>query len=204
MQIIKSESIGNAWKDALKLIKYKGNSVYDGEIKLKEIINLIFEIENPLENDEIIKKFGDEAMIKFMFSNFLEQEPVLNWGYSYGQRIFNFENIDQLEDIKQKLKKNTESKSATLCLMNPPKDKNHSPCINVLDFKIRDGHLILTAFFRSQDIGKKFYADALCITHLGKMITKEFENIPIKLVMNIVSAHIYEPDLKRVNEIIGE
>jgi len=204
MKSIETNTIGDAWVESIKTVLDLGKTVHDGDTKLKEFINLAIKINHPEKEDDILKKYADEKMIEFMISNFLEKEPVLNWGYSYGQRIYDFSGINQFKKIANKLKKNPESKSATISLMNPPEDQKHVPCITVLDFKIRDGHLLATAFFRSQDIGKKFYADAICIGKIGKMISEKINNVPVKLLFVISSAHIYEPDIEKVKKIVGD
>jgi thymidylate synthase len=44
------------------------------------------------------------------------------------------------------------------------------PCIMSLDVKIRGNEVLRTGFFRSQDIGKKFYADILAFGAIQKEI----------------------------------
>ena len=201
---IKENSIGKAWKESIKLINEKGQVIHDGEDKLYEILGLHIRIENPNENDSFIKKFGDISMIEWMKKNFFSNENILNWGYSYGQRLKNYDGINQLESVKEKLLKNIESKSATICLNNPKGDKKHSPCINVLDFKVRDNTVILNTFFRSQDICKKMYADATCLTLILNDMAKTLNVENTELNLYIMSAHIYEKDLEKGKQIINE
>lgn len=80
----------------------------------------------------------------------------------------------------------------------------HSPCINILDFKVRDNTVILNAFFRSQDICKKMYADALCLTIILNNMAKKLEIENTELNLYIMSAHIYEKDLKKGEQVINE
>lgn len=201
---ITKNSIGEAWKESLKLIYEQGKNIYDGEDKLYEVLGLHIEIENPDENDSFIQKYGDLSMIEWMKKNFFSNDNVLNWGYSYGQRLKDYNGINQLENVIEKLQKNIESKSATICLNNPNEDKKHSPCINILDFKVRDNKVILNTFFRSQDICKKMYADAICLTIILNDISKALNIENTELNLYIMSAHIYENDLEKGKKIINE
>ena len=105
------------------------------------------------------------------------------------------------ESEQEKLVNNPEAKSATIALMNPEEDyEGHMPCIISLDFKIRNEQLDITGFFRSQDIGKKIYADILA---LNAILTEVSEKIKVKsgdVKIFISSAHIYEQDYNKFND----
>jgi thymidylate synthase len=68
--------------------------------------------------------------------------------------------------------------------------------------KIRGGVLHVTAFFRSQDVGKKLYADILALGAIQKSIADQagVRSGPVKLF--ITSAHIYEADFAKVQAFI--
>ncbi|OYT43522.1 MAG: hypothetical protein B6U88_00860 [Candidatus Aenigmarchaeota archaeon ex4484_56] len=120
----------------------------------------------------------------------------------YGKRLFNYRGINQIKAVVNKLKVKPESKSAIITLTDPSKDKRHVPCICVMDFKIRNSLLTTTAFFRSQDAGKKIYADILAIGEIVKLISRNL-NVKIgPLILYICSSHIYEEDIKKINNII--
>ena len=201
---IKKNSIGLAWRNAIEKVFEKGKTVHDGEVKLHELLGLHITIDNPSEDDEFIKKNGDLSMIEWKKNNFFSDKNVLDWGYSYGQRLTNYEGINQIKNVKEKLLKNPESKSATICLNNPKGDEKHSPCINILDFKLRNDTLILNTFFRSQDICKKMYADTICLTEILNDMAETLKIKNTQLNLYIMSAHIYENDFKRGKELINE
>jgi thymidylate synthase len=200
---ITSKSAGIAWKDSLVNVLKNGKSVKDGDKKLKELLNVFLTVERPLDSDEVLTTFADPAMITWMRGNFLSNEPVLNWGYSYGQRFSNFDGINQIDKCIAKLKKNPEAKSATITLMDPKGDGHHMPCIVALDFKIRDGKLMTTAFFRSQDVGKKMYADIICLGEIAKKLADEVGVVPGNLHILIVSLHFYEEDANKVKNLLA-
>lgn len=208
MKVIKIKSPGLAWREATDLVLKKGKEIKDGEESLLEVINVSFDIENPNRVDSIIKKYGDRKMIEWMKNNFLNDDPVSSWGYSYGQRLNNFSGVDQLDRITKKLKKDKNSKSATLNFMYPPGDKKHVPCVVALDLKIRNNKLIGTTFVRSQDAAKKLYADILA---LGEVMSKVAKRRKVKvgsLLMHTVSLHVYQADIKELkkgkNSLLGQ
>ena len=135
---ITEKTTGYAWKKAAELVYKNGQKVKDGQKTLKELINVFITVESPLEKDSIIEKFADQKMINWMRDNFLKKEPMLNWGYSYGQSFFAYdESINQVENVIEKLKNNIESKSATITLSDPQEDLKHIPCIVAIDYKVR-------------------------------------------------------------------
>jgi len=202
MRHITARSAGEAWMKASRAVYSGGRLIKDGEQTLKELLNVFLYVEHPLEHDRVLEAYADPAMIKWMQDNFLTQKPVLNWGYSYGQRFFNYEGIDQITNVIEKLKKNPESKSATVSLMNPKGDGSHMPCIVAIDFKIRDGRLITTTFFRSQDVGKKIYADIICIGEIAKRVADAVGVNHGPLCILIASLHAYEADWNRVEDLL--
>jgi len=202
MIVIKDTTPGLVWLKAAKEVVKNGGSVMDGETKLKELLNVFLTVEKPTKSDKILEQFADKEMISWMKNNFLKKEPVANWGYSYGQRFFDFEGINQVEAVIAKLKKNHDSKSATITLMSPKGDTQHMPCIVAIDFKLRGGKLYTTAFFRSQDAGKKLYADIISIGEIAQNIAEEVGTKLGDLNILVASLHVYESDIDRVEKAI--
>lgn len=205
MQLLAAPTPGQAWLKACNLVLNEGGEVHDGELLLKEIIDLFIEVENSNDVDPIVKKYGDPEIIDWMINkNFYGTEPVLNWGYSYGMRLRDFNGVNQVNQIVSKLRKNPEAKSATITTMKPGSDFNgHMPCIMSLDFKIRQGKLLLTAFFRSQDIGKKFYADILSLGKIQNEVARKIGLTAGSVKTFISSAHIYETEFKNIRALIN-
>lgn len=202
MKQITAKTAGLAWQSALKYVASEGRPIKDGEKDLKEAMNVFLTVEDTVTSDDILEKYADQSMVDWMRKNFLSKEPVGNWGYSYGQRFTDYYGVDQILGIIEKLKKNPESKSATITLMDPKGDGSHMPCIVALDFKIREGRMMTTAFFRSQDVGKKIYADIICLGEIGKQIA-DAVGIPAgELNILIVSLHFYEEDRLKVDELL--
>lgn len=204
MKIAEGKNIGNAWLNGCRVIMNEGKLQKDeyGN-KTLECINLSICVENPMEMGEAVEKYADKSMISFMKDNFLSMKPIEKWGYSYGQRIFSHNGVNQFEEVVKKLSSRPESRSATIDLMDPSCSSEHMPCACVLDIKIRDEKVVMSAFFRSQDIGKKFYADAVCCSEIMKMISEKTGKKPGNLTLSISSAHIYEIDIENVKKMLN-
>jgi len=205
MKQITCNSIGEAWIESCKCIFQEGQTIKDGGQDVKELQHLVLTIKNPELNDAIIRKYGDKAMIDWMLSNFLEQKtvPELKNGLSYGTRLFNYNGKNQVEWVIKKLKAKPETKAATIPMILP-EDEGYIPCVSVLDFKIRDGKLMLTAMCRAIDFGKKVYANLIALYKIQQMVSEQV-NVPAgELIMYLVSAHIYDEDYKNVRKILSE
>lgn len=200
---IKAYSIGEAWLLALKAVMIDGIEIQDDKGPILEIVPLFIEIIHPSLSDTIIEAYSDKAFLEFLSKNFSDLSPIEGWGYSYAQRLYSYNNIDQIQEVVNTLNKNPFSKSATISLLLYDEDKKHTPCLTTLDFKIRDDTLIITASFRSQDIGKKMYGDALELTKIGNKMIQSIPAKEIVLILAISSAHIYVDDIAMVQSIIN-
>jgi thymidylate synthase len=86
----------------------------------------------------------------------------------------------------------------------PNDDSGYIPCVSMLDFKIRDNKLMLVAMCRSIDFGKKVYANMLALNKIQEKVANEIGTKVGPLIMYVVSAHIYDEDYKKVEEILDE
>tara|TARA_R110000850_G_scaffold277120_1_gene423037 strand:- start:18132 stop:18779 length:648 start_codon:yes stop_codon:yes gene_type:complete len=203
MKYIQEQTIGKAWIKAMQLIINNGfEGIYDGNDKILEHIPVIIEITQPKLTDTIIQKYAKKESLDFMMNNFVKMEPILTWGYSYAQRLYDYDGTNQINEIINILKKKPNAKSATINLLCLKGDKEHKPCLTSLDFKVRRDTLIIMGNFRSQDIGKKMYADAVELYKIGRYISKQLGLKKI-IVMHIInSAHIYMKDLNNIYKIL--
>lgn len=196
MKLISAPTIGHAWAEAYKLIMEEGHVMADGSMPITEVMNLYVSVDDVQSSDKILDTLADPAMIDWMVNkNFGGPQPILDWGYSYGMRLRNFAGTNQIAESIKKLQKRPGSKASTIVLMDPAQDfSGHMPCIVALDPKIRDGKLTLTGFFRSQDIGKKFYADILALAAIQKEIAEAAGVACGSVELLITSAHVVETD----------
>jgi len=204
MRRVMCDTIGGAWLMACKTIMEMGKPMKDEEEELRELMQLSLKIRKPGLDDTIIETYGNKEMLRWMFSNFLEKKlvPELKNSDSYGTRLFDYNGKDQIEWVINKLKKKPETKAATITMLMPNSDSGYIPCVSMLDFKIRDGGLVLTTMCRSIDFGNKFYANMLALHKIQRMVAEKLD-VPVgEMVFHIVSAHIYEKSFGNVKEVL--
>ncbi len=90
------------------------------------------------------------------------------------------------------LKKKEETKQATVILTQL---KRTSPCLVALDLKIRDGRLLTTAFFRSQDVWRRQPANMAFLYEVARNAASETGSEACGVLVHVASAHVYECDL---------
>jgi thymidylate synthase len=201
--VVQARTAGEAWCEQLALVMEQGVEVPDGNQVLREVLNVLCVVDSPAEVDPVVRRFGDPAMIDMMRRNFLETEPLEQFGYSYGQRMHDFDGVNQLERVVETLRTRPSAKSATLTLTRPGRDDLHHPCVNVLDFKLRKGSLQLASFFRSQDVGRKLYADVIALGELLQRVAGRVGCPAGGLVVLCASSHIYREDEGRASQILA-
>jgi thymidylate synthase len=204
--LVEAKTIGEAWLESCSTILKNGEYAKDEDVRIKELTHLIVCVSSPQETDEIIERYGKKENIEWMMLNFFEQKLVPEFGnsLSYGARLFDYDGKNQIQWVIEKLRKKPETKSATIPLLMPTKDKSYIPCVSLLDFKIRDGGLMLTAFCRSLDFGTKAYANFAALARIQDMVAKELKIGKSKMVVHVVSAHVYEKDFENMGSIIKD
>ena len=189
MRFLTAKNITEAWFEAVKLIINEGKEVEHENKLLKEIDNLILEIENPLEIGKLDINYKDYINeLKFQY----EIYPSYSLYTPEYERISNYFGINQLEMIIEKLKKKPESRSATMSFLAPNIDlKDIMPCGCIIDYKIKGNQLNTTAVYRSHDYGKKALPNLAFLSELIEKVCNESKIKPGKLICHSISAHIY-------------
>lgn len=200
------DTIGEAWLEACRCIFEKGSPMRDEDKDLRELMHFMLSIRKPSMQDQIVEAHGSKEMIAWMDSNFTERKtiPELKGALSYGVRLFDYNGKDQIRWVIEKLRKKPETKAATIPMLMPDKDEGYVPCVSMLDFKMRDGKLMLVAMCRSIDFGKKVYANMLSLHKVQNVVAEAIGAQCGDLVMYVVSAHIYDDDYETVRKILEE
>jgi len=205
MHCIRAVNPSQAWIQAVKYIWKKGEIVFDKNERLRETLNIVLEVQNPTERNEDIEKLIPKEFFQEVMDLTFKKEPNEKWGYSYGERIFNYKGINQIQWVVNRLNKNSTTKSATIGTLMPEKDMKaeHIPCMNLLDFKKRDGRLNLAVVFRSHDYGKKALPNFIALGELLKQVSKATDSEIGKIICHSISAHIYESEFETIKHIMS-
>lgn len=196
MKIIERNTIGEVWEEAFDFILKNGTKIQDEDQELIELLHLNLIINEPNEDDPIALA-QDKQTREWMRDNFTEikKVPELNNSWSYGWRLYDYKGKNQIEWIIKKLKKKPERKSATISMLIKPGVESYIPCVSLLDFKIREGQLLLTVSCRSLDMGRKAIHNFCNLAAIAKNVANNLDLTQYKLYIHITSAHIYQKDL---------
>ena len=195
---IREETIGQAWKKLVTLTKNNGVPLADEGIEILDV-NIKFKHDFNSE-DSILKKYADKKMIENMQKVFFSNEEN-DLGHSYFENMRSPYGNDYTTDIVRVLEEKRNSKRATLTLNGSGNGK--IPCINVINFLIRDEKLNIYYFSRGQDAYKKFYADALVIATMQLNIAKKLFVDIGEITGYITSSHIYNTDMIDINRFLN-
>lgn len=171
-------------EDYVELLSYSTGFSFEGVYDL-------------LSDDRICADY--EEMKKVFFSS---ESNV--FGHSYANSIINpIQSIhDPVESVCAMLAKNESTRKAVLTFS--PYGDEKVPCINSIQFLVRNHRLDVIYYSRGQDMYRKFPCDAMCIASMGEMVAKRCEMEPGTVFANIASAHIYDQDMKNVERYLSE
>lgn len=198
MNNLQHNTIGKAWRELVYLTKKNGVELADEGLELLDV-NIKFKHDFN-SKDTILGKYADKKMIENMQKVFFSNEEN-DLGHSYFDNMCSPYRNDYLTDIVKVLKDKRNSKRATLTLNSSGSGK--VPCINVINFLIRDEKLNVYYFSRGQDAYKKFYADALVIATMQSNIAEKLSVQVGEITGYITSSHIYNSDMTSINNFLN-
>jgi thymidylate synthase len=214
LAFIYEESLFNAWVKILTEIKMYG-ILKDSEYNEKQLERLNISVSLGLygrkyqlekEFDEFIKLEEFENHLK---GYFIDKKPG-GVDYTYGERFLNYNNLNQLEYIIDKLSKNPETRRAIMTTWNPNIDihSNDPPCVISIQGIIENGYLNLTEYIRSNDMFRGWPLNMYALIRIGEYIVNEInkrtnKEYELGIVTTIsASAHIYEHDFQYMEKVL--
>ncbi len=217
---IKEETPVKAWKKALKFILKEGFNYKDHEGRIcKEVLNLVITIRKP-EKDTLAPIEEINSLRKWVYpsseeiaSSILNDKLISGYYYTYGQRAFNFksghEGINQVDKfVIPLLKKDPMSRKAIIVFHNPVEDsllyRKEIPGIVVIDFKLRNKVLHVTAVIRSNDLFLGWPADLYQVHSLQNYVASKLECKAGSVTTLSISAHVFEEHLDDIQKILGK
>ncbi len=203
------------WKIVLSKVMTEGKDFIDDDGRIcREVFNLLMTIEHPeVGIDEPIdymrKKDKWLYPRKDELTNIIfNQYDLPLYDYTYGSRLFGYEQLDQINDyIIPLLRKKINSRRATAIIINPKKDLNtnnlNMPALISIHFKIRDKKLIMTATIRSNDLFIGWPANIYQLAMLQKYVAEKLEVTPGILSVLSFSAHIFKDYFEDIKEVLN-
>lgn len=158
---VQASSIGEAWREVMLLCIRKGwdfvvkQGSYEGQIR-KQLRYVTIVIKRPGERPlspimppGIPGPTNDEKIDDYFARYIMSGEVAENEVYTYG--TFIVAQVDRIIELLNKAKGNTNQAciaigDATTTFLNDP------PCLRLISFKVVEGRLDMTVFFRSWDL----------------------------------------------------
>ena len=214
------------WKELLNEVIYNGKYAYKDDSKIKEVIGVHKQIKNPYSNSIInisADKFASyvkegifdiaeypikgEALFDYVTSLDDEHQIYLDddgFIYTYSERLQNYNDINQLDVIINRLNKNINSNRAIAVTYNPMVDMNRQdiPCLQLIQALVRNDKLILSVYFRSNDLYGAFPSNMMFLTYLGMKIANELGVQFDYIDYHCSSLHVYETDYEQALKVI--
>jgi thymidylate synthase len=196
MNELKFGSIGETWLHLVETTVQNGSPL-NGECV--EITEAKVAFPAHPQKDEVIGQFGDNRMVAEMEKVFFA-DAANALGHSYAKLMRGPDGRNDLQDVISLLRDEPASKRAVVTLCGPGGGK--VPCVNVVQFLVRDGVLRTIYFARGQDAFKKFYADALCIAMMARRVAEGL-GLPADTVSGFIgSSHVYHADRPAIADFL--
>jgi thymidylate synthase len=190
---IKSDSLIEAWARALDLVlKFGEEKETEYRIKEKEIIGLAVELTN-IGDIPAYAPFQKEDLEEYT-KHFFSKEKPAGLDYSYGERLKDFDGLNQIEQMVNKLKAHPYSRRAfaTTWNVNIDSKSENPPCLVTIQSIVRNNNLYLIAQFRSHDIYNAWPFNVYALRKTQEEIANKLNMQPGILTVISNSAHIYQ------------
>jgi thymidylate synthase len=200
-------TLGAAWVAvAARILESGALSAYDG-LPILELAHVTLDVAAPNPDDPFIAARGDPERLAWMRANFRDHAQVAALGDadSYATRLYDYARAgrDQVAWVIERLRRDPESRSATITTFQPLTDTSYVPCVSLLDFWLPTGALELVVYAHSIDFGAKGYGNLVELAAIQRHVAAALGVPTGHLVMVVKSAHIYDTDLDEMRELVA-
>ena len=209
---IKGKTANEVWRKLLASIMKNGESYLDRRNRIcKEALNVVATIESvegitkPIETLNKFNKwvYPSEEQIK----NFiLNKEDSSEYYYNYGERAFNFEGINQVDEYIIPLVKKTPTSKRAIVMFYSTKDslplRKEVPGLVSINFEIRNNQLHSTLIIRSNDMCHGWPGNVAQAYYLTEYVANELNCKIGSITTFSISAHIFEEQFDDIKKIL--
>ncbi len=194
------KTLKEAWIHAMRsIINSSEAQIVENYIELRNY-QISFSYDNVYElkdDSRIIEDYLE--MHKVFFSN---ESNIFGHSYADTIMVATGNTSDPIEAIAKLLLDNNTTRKAVMYFTPYGEDK--IPCINIVQFLLRNNVLHISYFARGQDVFRKFPCDAMCIAEFGEKVARCNNYALGTITANITSAHIYLENLPYAQKLISE
>ena len=215
------------WRELLEELIVNHKKHVKDETQIREMIGVHERIDNPY-NDSImlninhtqfaeavkrgafnIKDYPIKSEALFDYVTSLDDEHQIyldddGFIYTYSERLQNYQGRNQLIDIVNRLKQDAGSNRAVAVTFNPflDNERDDMPCLQLIQALVRNDKLILSVYFRSNDLYGAFPSNMMFLTYLGMKIANELDVKFDYIDYHCSSLHVYETDYQQASKVI--
>lgn len=211
---VEGDLVARVWLKILRTIMRYGevkSSRYGNNKALKEVVNLIA-IVNAEDPTSVYYPaylpMGRDALEEY-YPQVLTAQNIPDTSYTYGDRLRSYNGFDQIASMIELIRTRPDSKRMYATTWKVDLDSGQTksgdvPCLTQLNATVRDGTVVLTAHFRSQDMFSAWPLNMFAIRKLHKLICDDaqLELGPTMIVTH--SAHIYAWDWEVARELLAK
>ncbi|MBI5003006.1 hypothetical protein HZC31_06475 [Candidatus Woesearchaeota archaeon] len=206
---VRHDFIGPAWLEILHLITTLGTiKKSDYGFDQRELLNIVsvIEKEDP-DHPQLFSYFPFTQDDLFSYYPQVVSAAALEGvEYSYGQRLRQQKNVDQIQLLIANLRQTPHTRRALAVTWDIEKDLTNEkpPCLILVEFLIQDTLLYLTAFFRSNDMFHAWPRNAFGLRKLQYTVASALGMSFGNLTIISSSAHIYQNNWGAAAQILQE
>jgi len=194
--VIHRPTIIAAWQAAISQIMRFGYLTDEGTSqRRRELVGLMTVIDAPLMSMDIPPwaPFTSDQVYDYV-EGLYSQTLAPGVAYQYGDRLFNYFDLDQAKAIIARLQQKPVSRGAFAALWDPYSDfeREDAPCITHIQAVIRDSQLHLLAYIRTNDMWRAYPSNAAALSSLQEDIARGVGVPAGQLSILSFAAHIYE------------
>ena len=196
--IIAATTLGAGWVAvASRILDAGAPATYDA-LPILELAHVTLDIAAPDPDDPFIAVRGDPERLAWMRENFRDFSRVAALGDadSYAMRLYDYARSgrDQVAWVIERLRRDPQSRSATITTFQPLTDTSYIPCVSLLDFWLPAGALELVVYAHSIDFGTKGYGNLVELAAVQRHVASALDVPTGRLIMIVKSAHIYDTE----------
>lgn len=206
---VRHDFIGPAWLEILHLITTLGTiKKSDYGVDQRELLNIVsvIEKEDP-DHPQLFSYFPFTQHDLFSYYPQVVSAAALEGvEYSYGQRLRQQKNVDQIQLLIANLRQTPHTRRALAVTWDIEKDLTNEkpPCLILVEFLIQEHLLYLTAFFRSNDMFHAWPRNAFGLRKLQYTVASALGMACGNLTIISSSAHIYQNNWAAASQVLLE
>ncbi len=189
-------ALGESWINLVHATVQQGVPLGDEGL---ELLHACVSFPSRSIGEPVIERFGDVTMIAEMKKVFFE-DTTNALGHNYKRLMCGPNGANDLSDIIELLRAEPLSKRGVVTFCGA--GDGRVPCINSVQFLVRENELQAIYFARGQDAYKKYYADGLCLAAMASRVAKALGLASGWVTGFIASSHVYYADMPAIRDLL--